>query len=104
MIVITKDSLKTSLDLLKTVDFNSTVIFFNDGVYSYQIVSLSIQYDDFEANGMFQRLESRFTLHLSGSEDVVFYFDDVGVKFAPHKSKLPTQNVGVPTEVAQYNI
>ncbi|MCG7498842.1 hypothetical protein MHO82_18390 [Vibrio sp. Of7-15] len=103
MITINSDSLEITLDLLKSIDFKQHNVYFNDGTYSYQVNGLNIQYEDFEVNGMFQRLETRFQLLLNGADHLEFYFDRGQIKFSPRKATTPVTDIGMPPEVAPYH-
>ena len=103
MVVFTTDSLNLVLDLLKTVDCTQHNIYFNDGHHQHQLVEFQVQYEDFECNGMFQRLEVRYRMVLAGGETVEFCFHNGQLKIEAIKVITPKHDIGTPTTIAEFN-
>ncbi|MHA2861447.1 hypothetical protein [Vibrio harveyi] len=103
MVIFTADSLALMLDLLKQVDFKTNHFYFNNGHQQDQVVGLDIQYEDFECNGSFQRLETRYRLKLTNGERVEFWFNRGQMKINTIKASQPMTDIGTPTQISQYN-
>ena len=103
MLVFTADSLNVVLDLLKTADYTQHNIYFNDGHHQQQIAGFEVQYEDFECNGMFQRLEVRYRMKMIAGEVVEFCFHNGQLKMEPMKAAAQKQDIGTPVKIAEYN-
>ncbi|MDK9736845.1 hypothetical protein KI655_05980 [Vibrio sp. D404a] len=103
MLVFTTDSLKLVLDLLKTADYTQHNIYFNDGQHQHQLVDFEIQCEDFECNGMFQRIEVRYRMKMAGGEAVEFSFHNGQLRMEPMKATSPKHDIGTPSKIAEYN-
>ncbi|MCG9629537.1 hypothetical protein [Vibrio sp. Isolate30] len=103
MLVFTADSLNLVLDLLKTADYTQHNIYFNDGQHQQQLAGFEIQYEDFECNGMFQRLEVGYRMKMASGAVVGFCFNNGVLKMEPMKAVAPKQDIGTPSKIAEYN-
>ena len=103
MLVFTADSLNLVLDLLKTADYAQHNIYFNDGQHQHQLVGFEVKFEDFECNGMFQRLEVGYKMKMSSAELVEFCFHNGQLKMEPMKAFAPKHDIGTPSKIAEYN-
>lgn len=103
MIIINLDSLNLATDLLRNIDLSSENVYFNDGVTASKIVGFTIHYEDFEANGMLQTIERKYTLELSNSDNLTYWFHGGQIKTMPRMVKNPSDYpLSIPVEISKY--
>ncbi|WP_339388758.1 hypothetical protein [Vibrio caribbeanicus] len=102
MIIINSDSLHIGLDLLKSTDFNTNIVFYNDGMHNHQIQSFKELKEDFEVNGVLKSSVTSYCLTFINSDKVEFYFESKIAKFCSHKLSLPKNDIGTPKSISKF--
>lgn len=73
MITITPSSLISMINTLKLADFDTEEIYLSDETYHKRITHFHAHLDHFEVNGMYQSLETKYTLTFNDLERASFW-------------------------------
>ena len=102
MIIISSDSLHLGLNLLKSTDLDTNIIFYNDGIHNHQIQSFDELTEDFEVDGTLKPSVTLYRITFINLDKVEFYFESRVAKFISHKATLPKTDIGTPNSISKF--